>query len=260
MYRLCLSAGALLLALAMAQAQFNSFPPGVFDNRAALSPAGGGGGGGAVTISGTCTADGSALSPHSLTHTIAAGLTGSVLVFAVMTASNTTISSVTATWDPSTTNQSMTPLVNTTSGTAGVFLFGLRNPTPGTNLTLTSTFAGAGGQTIIAACTFQGANVTSDATAFPAASRVSATNLAPISVAVPSATGNIVWAGFGSVANFTSTSGVIGAGGCTGSCDNTGSQWATAHDYWNATGSSTTVSASPGSGTTSSVAAIGIAQ
>lgn len=213
----------------------------------------------AVTIDGTCDGATFGASPESHAgHTVGAGLTGGILVAAVIVGSNTAVSAVAVNWDSGGTPQAMTSLVSVNSGTAQVYLFGLRNPTAG-NKTITATWTG-GGTALIHVCSFQGADVTNDGTSFPVASRVSATNLAPISVAVSSATGNIVWAGFSSVANFTSTSGVIGAGGCTGSCDNTGAQWATAYDYWNTTGASTTVSASPGSGTTSAVGAFEIAQ
>ena len=207
----------------------------------------------AVTISGTCTDTASGVSPSTQVITVAGGLTGSVLVVAVMTATNAGVSAVSVNWDIAATNQSMTPLVNTTSGTAGVFMFGLRNPTA-TTAAYAATFTSTGGQVIMYACVFQGADVTSDATAFPVASRVSAINGAPIAVAVPSATGNIVFAGSGSVANFSSTTGV------NNHFNNGGAQWATASDYWNTTGASTTVSASPGSGTTSSIAAFEVAQ
>lgn len=207
----------------------------------------------AVTIDGTCTDTGSGVSPRAGTADVAAGHTGQVMVLAVTVASNDALSAVTAAWDTGATNQSMTALGSANVGTAQVYMFGLRNPTVGTSLTFAASWTG-GGQVIIYECVFQGADVTTDATAFPVASRVSATNQAPISVAVPSATGNIAFAGFDSTANFTSTTGV------NNHFNNAGSQWATAADYWATTGASTTVSASPGSGTTSVVVAFEIAQ
>ncbi len=207
----------------------------------------------AVVIDGTCSNNASSTSPSNMTHTVGAGLTGGVLVATVIVVTATAISAVAATWDVVGANQAMTAVGSASSGTAQVYNFGLRNPQAGASLTFTATWTG-GGQVITYVCSFQGADVTSDATAFPVASQVSATNLAPIAVAVPSATGNIAFAGFGSVANFTSTTGV------NNHFDNSGAVWATASDYWNTTGSSTTVSASPGSAITSSVAAFEIAQ
>jgi hypothetical protein len=142
----------------------------------------------------------------------------------------------------------MTNLGTVTSGSGAIALFGLRNPTAG-NKTLHLTWTGST-QITTSAISFSGVNQTSDGAAFTNFN--SATNAAPISVAVTSATGNIVVGGFVSAANFSSVSGTQVF------IDNTCAVNAAAANR-DAGAASVTITGNPGSGVLSAVAGVSVA-
>lgn len=181
MWRLWIATGAVLWALAMAQAQFASFPPGTFNNKAARDPAPGGGGSVTVdvnedvycvSIGGTSSpfCNGYALNSNSFYNTSngAAGGTnwmnvsaGNALVCAVVRqhASNNVTAGLQPTWDSSGGSpQNMAQIVHVSSGTTlDVSLWGLLSPHPGA-LQLHVTATNVATDNFVSCISFSGAN------------------------------------------------------------------------------------------------------
>lgn len=160
------------------------------------------------------------------------------------------ITSPTWVWDQGTSNQSMTLIGSANSLVSGVFLFGLRNPVSGTKnyrVTWTNT-----AQVTTALISFSNVNQTSDAAAFKNFN--SATNTAPSTVNVTSASGHQVVAGYTSLSNFTSVNNnPIGPTGFNNSCNT----YATAANYANGSGT-VTMTGNPGNAVTSVAAGMDI--
>lgn len=203
---LCFTTALLLGIVVAAQAQFNSFPPGVFTGRAALAPAPGGGGG-TVTFdaSGTITHSGNGTSFDLTTLTVGSGSNRALV--AMVTFGTDTPSPV-LTWDSGGTNQSMTQIDTNTfgAGSGTVFLFGLIAPTSG-NKTLH--FAWTGTDSVaVQAVAFTGVNQTGGATSFNANGKSTGTGAPAATMTITSATGDIVVGAYATKAgSFTSIDG-----------------------------------------------------
>lgn len=118
------------------------------------------------------------------------------------------ITAPTAVWDSGGTNQSMTllKLQAAASGTAGaVAVFGLANPIAG-NKTLNVAWSTVVSQTSANAVSFTGVDQTGGVTSYPHAAGATGSTTTP-TIAITSATGNMVVAGHSSAAagTFTST-------------------------------------------------------
>jgi hypothetical protein len=161
----------------------------------------GGGGGGGVTID---TVNAHGISGNLISSAIFNNqvvTTGNALLLVVINVGGGAMSAVSADWDHNGTPQSMTSIGSVSGGgTSQVFMFGLLNPHSGT-LSSQINWTGSS-QIIVEYMSFNGVNSTF-ANAFK--NFASATNAAPISTSVTSATGNIVVGGFASATNFTST-------------------------------------------------------
>lgn len=186
--------------------------------------------------------------------TVGSGLTGGVLLYFLLFADGTDGSSPSANWDASGTPQAMTVLGSGISSTAKLYILGLRNPTAGNKRCTLSWTTSATPR--VFGISFQGVNVTNDGTAFQ--SFTTATNAAPIAATVTSAVGDIVVGAYLSLINFTSvTDTPITALGASG-INNSFGLWAAAANYGAGASPNKTISANPGSATTSVSAAINL--
>jgi hypothetical protein len=143
------------LCFSVAYAQFNSFPPGVFTNKAAHDPAPAAAG---VTLNAVgaethfAAATTAAYTNNGPGFTVASGDTTLVATFIF---DSSTGSGLTATWDVAGANQAMADAA--TDATGQVHIFCLQSPTPGVNKTIT--FGWTGSQpTFIQAATFKGSS------------------------------------------------------------------------------------------------------
>ena len=180
---------ALALLCAPAEAQvIPGFPPGVFDNAAALSASVAAS---PVAFDAKATSDtylsNSASTITNTTLTVGSG-PNRALIATYMT--NSTSPVVSCSWDSAGTPQTMTKLITTSLGGGGgsSVIFGLRNPTSG-NKTLSCSTDGPS-QQFLSAVSFTGVNQTSDGAAFPNTNGVSGTGTA-ISNTVTSATNDM---------------------------------------------------------------------
>lgn len=197
----------LLLAgitcLAQAQSPIAGFPPGTFQNRAALDS--GASSGPAVAfdacgtnnlVTGTSGANGSL--------TVSPGLTNSALIGTVIVTGTGPIISPSMTW-----NAIPMTLVSSVSVGFGTqaFIFGLRNPTAG-NQSLAAAWTNSV-QVNLQGCSFQNVDQTSDGAAFTNSNSANGTTSGAAAVSITSATGNIAVAAHSilSVANVTAVSG-----------------------------------------------------
>ncbi len=146
-------------------------------------------------VSSAATQSGASVTTFTHTNlTVGASLSNGALIFGV--AFETAVTSPTAHWDSTGTNQLMTLLgtVNVVGGAnETIALFGLRNPTSG-NKTFSTSWTTATGCTVFG-ISFTGVDQTSDAAAFKNVNSAHATSTAP-SVTITSATGDIVVAWF----------------------------------------------------------------
>lgn len=170
-------------------------------------------------------------------HTVGAGLTNGALTVIVVAGSNAAPFTVaTANWDNLGTPQAMFQLAGSpaTNGNQAVYAFGLLNPTAG-NKTLSITWNTVS-EVMVQTCSWSGVDQTSNAIAFK--NFVSSINTNPDSVVSTAGANDAVFAGFSSVANFTSTAAIQLA------IDNTASAWAAA--FQRASGPNPTMTATPG--------------
>ncbi len=172
MWRLWLVAGALLWALAMAQAQLASFPPGMFTNKAAREPAAGGGGtvtldvnqsGNSYKASAGSTAWFNSTNTTTGTGPLMTVTAGNALVCAIVRgdSANDVAAGLLLTWDSAGTPQNMTQIVHreefTNFSTAQAW--GLLSPHTG-NLQLHITATNTAADNFVGCVSFSGVNST----------------------------------------------------------------------------------------------------
>lgn len=119
--------------------------------------------------------------------------TGNALVTIVTVLDGGPISGVTANWDNGGTPQSQTVLGSANNGgNAQIFFFGLRSPTAGNKTALISWTTGA--QVSIVTCSWNGADTTSNATAFKNFNSATGSNTSTQSVTITSTANDAVMA------------------------------------------------------------------
>ncbi len=147
----------------------------------------------AVTVNGSVGAETyiNAVTTKDYTFTVASG-SNLALVLTLNFGSNA-VSGITAVWDQGGTNQSMTQLVlaqNVSPGVGSSAIFGLRNPTVGSSLTLRVSWTTTS-EVFIAAICFAGVDQTSNVAAFPHTASYTVAGSGQ-TVSLTSATGNMV--------------------------------------------------------------------
>lgn len=150
----------------------------------------------AVTLdsSGTQASSGTAVTSVNYSGITVGSPANPALIFLVSTSGGTSLTtSPSATWDSGGTNQAMTLLGSNTVTThnGSIYIFGLRNPTPGTK-TLAVSWTNSS-QYAMCAISFGGVNQSSDAAAFPNAATNSGSST-QASQTVTSNTGDIALA------------------------------------------------------------------
>jgi hypothetical protein len=164
MFRLWLVAAALFGVLAMAQAQYSNFPPGVFNNKAGRDPSPGGGG--SVTLDVNAGTDIYVRGSNAFNTSIMTVTAGNALVCSVVRNDVTSMfdmgAGVALTWDNAGTPQSMTIIISHFQpGTIYAYaaLFGLLSPHTGNlQLHFAATNAGTNSDNFVSCVSFSGVN------------------------------------------------------------------------------------------------------
>lgn len=162
--------GGILCLSQQPRAQYQSFPPGVFGNKAALDPSGGGSSNVTVDQIGTekyqlnAGTSGTPVTYTGLTITAALTNPGLVCLMNRADGSNNVIAGIAATWN----SVSMAVRISQqgAANTSGVFIFGLRNPASG-NHTLSISGTNLSTDNFVNCISFSNVNQSSDAAAFP---------------------------------------------------------------------------------------------
>lgn len=186
------------------------FPPGTFQERAALDAAAGGGSTVQFDASGFTGIGSSPTSPKTISALIDVGSGGvgtanRALIFAVsfFSSSTGTISGVSVTWN----GTSMSSIGSfTSSSNSDMFIFGLTAPATGSNNFVLTWTGAANGSIAVAALSVVGADQTGGATTFKNFTTNTATGT-PATVTVSSATGEICFAGHEVPTTFSTGSG-----------------------------------------------------
>lgn len=215
-------------------------PRSIFDPQPAA-------GGNAVTFSAIGSGDTQAITAISFDGMIAvgSGLTNSGLIAVACVGGGTSAVSPTAIWDATggpgpQANQSMTLLGNQDAGSGRqVMIFGLRNPSPGATNRFKLNWSAATISLTVNLILFTHVNPASDAAAFPNFTG-SSTGATPDSITITTGLNNYAVAGYSSQANFSSVS------DSQLFIDNTQNNWAVAANYKQSTGSTDTLTGSPG--------------
>jgi hypothetical protein len=148
----------------------------------------------AFSAKGTLAFNGGAVTPFNDTS-LTVGASDNGLTVAVV-CDTSVAGTITCTWDATVTAQAMTLLASATIGTAVVKVYGLRAPTTGAGKTLRFAWNGGGSSQVkMQGVSWTGVLQTSDALAFPTASRTTTTGTSSTPTdAIASATGDACFA------------------------------------------------------------------